>query len=235
MDASSSLLQLFAQIPDPRQRQGRRHPLPAILALTALALLAGRRSLEAIAQYGRDLGPDFASALGFTHPKTPAKSTFSEVFRALDITAYEAALRRWLKQQAARKGWRALALDGKTLCGTPGEHVPGVHLLAAYAHEAQTVLAQLRVDGKTNEHKAALELLGVLPLKGAIVTADAMFTHADFCRKVRKAGGDYVLAVKENQPTLLADLRAAFAADAAVSPLPTASAAGRAQPGGPER
>jgi hypothetical protein len=144
-------------------------------------------------------------------------------------------LRRWLKQQAAVKRWRALALDGETLCGTTGERVPGVHLLAAYAHEARTALAQLRVDGKTNEHKAALKFLNVLPLKGAIVTADAMFTHADVCRKVRKAGGDYVLAVKDNQPTLLAELRAAFAANAAVSPLPTAAATGRAQPGDAQR
>jgi hypothetical protein len=235
MDASSSLFELFAHVPDPRQRQGRRHPLPAILGLTALALLAGRRSLEAIAQYGRDLGPDFARALGFTHPKTPAKSTFSEVFRVIDIGAYESALRRWLRRQAARKGWRAIALDGKTLCGTTGERVPGVHLLAASAHEARIVLAQMRVDAKTDEHKAALELLDVLPLKGAVVTADAMFTHADFCREVRKARGDYVLAVKDNQPTLLADLQAAFAADAAVSPLPRAPATGRSDRGDAQR
>lgn len=225
MDASSSLIELFARIPDPRRRQGRRRPLSAILSLTALALLAGCRSLEAISQFGRDLGPEFAEALGFTHPKTPVKSTLSEVFRIIDVPAYESALRGWLTRQADAKGWRAIAIDGKTLCGATGESIPGVHLLAADAHEARIALGQLRVDAKSHEHKAALELLAVLPLKGAVVTADAMFTHADFCRKVRKGGGDYLLAVKENQPTLLADLEAVFAADAAVSPLPRASAA----------
>ena len=93
--------------------------------------------------------------------------------------------------------------------------------MADYAHEAHVVLAQLRVDSKTNEHKAALELLGLLPLPGAVVTADAMFTYADFCREIRKAEGDYLLAVKENQPTLFRDREAVFAADAAFSPLPT--------------
>ena len=235
MDASLSLIELFGRIADPRQRQGRRHPLSAILSLTALALLAGCRSLEAIAHYGRDLGPEFAEALGFTHPKTPVKSTLSEVFRVIDVAAYESALRGWLKRQAAAQGWRAIAIDGKTLCGATGESIPGVHLLAAYAHEAQVVLAQLRVDAKTNEHKAALKLLAILPLKGVVVTADAMFTHADFCRKVRKRGGDYILAVKENQPTLRADIEAAFAANAAVSPLPTASPASGSNHGDPER
>ena len=74
--------------------------------------------------------------------------------------------------------------------------------MAAYAPDVKAVLAQLRVDAKTNEHKAALELLGVLPLKGKIVTGDAMFTHRDVCAEVIEGGGDYVLPVKENQPTL---------------------------------
>jgi hypothetical protein len=132
--------------------------------------------------------------------------------------------RRWLQAQAAQHGWTAIAVDGKTLRGATGELLPGVHLVAGYAHEAQVVLAQLRVDGKTNEHKAGLELLGLLPLAGAVVTADAMFTHRDFCREIRRAGGDYLLAVKDNQPALLRDIEAVFAADAAVSPLPAASA-----------
>jgi predicted transposase YbfD/YdcC len=73
------------------------------------------------------------------------------------------------------------------------------------------VVAQLRVDAKTNEHKAALEMLGVLPLRGRVVTADAMFTHRDICSAVIEGGGDYILPAKENQPTLLSDIAAAFA------------------------
>jgi hypothetical protein len=194
------------------------------LSLLVLAMLAGMRGLQGVVEFGRNLSPDVVAALGFTRPKTLAKSTLSEILRAIDVDAFESTVGRWLQARAAEHGWTAMAIDGKSLRGSTGEQLPAVHLVAGYAHEAQAVLAQLRVDGKTNEHKAALRLLGLLPLAGAVVTADAMFTHADFCREIRKADGDYLLAVKDNQPTLLRDIEAAFAADAAVSPLSTAPA-----------
>jgi hypothetical protein len=79
-----------------------------------------------------------------------------------------------------------MSIDGKTLRGTQGHEVPGVHVLAAYAHEARMVLDQVPVDAKTNEHKAALELLELIPLKGKLVTGDAMFCQRDLSRKIRK-------------------------------------------------
>ena len=82
-----SLQELFALLPELRQARGRRHPLPAILNLTAVALLAGIKSLEAIAQFARDHGPQRAQTLGFTHWPTPGKATFSNVFRRLDAAA----------------------------------------------------------------------------------------------------------------------------------------------------
>src|SRR5205809_2635169 len=90
--AGPTLVELLATIPDPRKPRGRIHPLTAVLSLTVVAVLAGMKSLEAIAQFGRDHGPTFAHALGFRRGKTPAKSTLSEIFRALDIEAFEAAL-----------------------------------------------------------------------------------------------------------------------------------------------
>jgi DDE_Tnp_1-associated/Transposase DDE domain len=224
MDATPSLLDLLKTVPDPRRAEGKRHPLPAVLALLVLAMMAGMRGLQGVVDFGRNLPADVVAALGFTRPRTLAKSTLSEVLRAIDIQAFESVVSRWLQSRADRHGWTAIAIDGKSLRGATGEELPAVHLVAGYAHEARVVLAQLRVDRKTNEHKAALELLGLLPLAGAVVTADAMFTHADFCREILRAEGDYLLAVKENQPTLLRDIEAVFAADAAVSPLPTAPA-----------
>lgn len=224
MDATISLFDLLREIPDPRRAEGKRHPLPAVLSLLVLAMMAGMRGLQGVVEFGRNLSPEVVAALGFTRTRTLAKSTLSEILRAIDVEAFEAVVRCWLQAQADRHGWTALAIDGKCLRGATGDNLPGVHLVAAYAHEARVALAQLRVDSKTNEHKAALELLGMLPLAGAVVTADAMFTHADFCREIRRADGDYVLAVKDNQPTLLQNIEAVFAADAAISPLPTASA-----------
>jgi DDE_Tnp_1-associated/Transposase DDE domain len=222
MAAPPSLQELFASLPDPRRPRGRRHPLAALLSLTAVALLAGMKSLEAIAQFARDHGLPLRLALGFTRLDSPCKATLSNLFRALDVGAYERALAAWLAARCPDLG-DALALDGKTLRGSAGYEVPGVHLLAAYAPEVAGVVGQIRVDGKTNEHKAALELLGILPLAGKVVTGDAMFCHRDVCAKVLEGGGDYLWTVKDNQPRLHFDIAAMFAESAAFSPLPAAA------------
>jgi len=215
MSEPLSLVEALAQLPDPRDPRGVRHPLPAILALAALAMLTGAKSYTAIAQFGRDKGFALAAALGFRRGKTPTKSTLSVLFRALDVAAFEAVLSRWvasrLPEDAAEQH---VCLDGKTARGSKDGDAPGHHLVAAYAPAAGAVLAQVRVDAKTNEHKAALQLLGVLPIKGRIFTGDAMFCQRDVCARIIEGGGDYVLTVKENQPNLAVDIRAGLAFEA---------------------
>ena len=188
MAGSVSLWEVFAEVPDPRDSQGRRHPLPAVLTLATVAMLSGARSLYAIAQFGRDRGKAFAEALGFTRDVPPCCATLHYLFAALDRKAFERAIRRWTAGRVAA-GWRSVSLDGKTLRGVQGHQVPGVHLLAAYAHEAKTVLDQIPVNAKTNEHKTALELLNLIPVEGKVVTGDAMFCQRDLSRKIRKKGG----------------------------------------------
>jgi predicted transposase YbfD/YdcC len=235
-----SLLQELAQIPDPRSRRGRRHPLQAVLGLTVLAMLTGCKSYTAIAPFGRDKGAPLAFALGFRRSKTPTKSRLSTLFRRLDVTAFEAALSRWVAARLDTPDGLHVCIDGKTARGSKDGDVPGHHLVAAYVPAVQAVLAQLRVDAKTNEHKAALELLGILPVKGCIFTGDAAFCQRDFCAKVIEGGGDYVLIVKDNQPGLAIDIAAGLAFEdekrrqaAAFSPLRGDAAAGR--PGGTQR
>ncbi|MFO0952300.1 MAG: ISAs1 family transposase [Isosphaeraceae bacterium] len=221
MDASSSLMELLAGIPDPRSARGRRHPLPALLALAVVAMLAGVKSYEGFVQFGKERGWAFLGPLGFTTRWGLCKATYSRVFRRIDVAAFEAAVAGWVAARVGPEASRHLALDGKAARGSRDAAAPAAHLVAAYAVEAGAVLAQLRVDAKTNEHKAALELLGVLPLGGRVVTGDAMFTHRDVCAAVAEGGGDYLLTVKENQPTLLADIKAAFAEPpAGLSPPP---------------
>jgi DDE_Tnp_1-associated/Transposase DDE domain len=220
MSEALSLVEELATVPDPRSPKGRRHPLAAVLSLTTVAIRAGCKSLEAIAQFGRDHGRAFAHALGFRRAQTPTKSCLSKLFRRLDGTALEEALGRWIVGRIGRQGWDSIALDGKTARGSADGDVPGVHLLSAYVPAAAAVLKQARVDAKTNEHKAALRLLGVLPLAGKVVTGDAIFTHRDFAQEVRDRGGDYLLIVKDNQPQLKAPIQAALHDDADFSPLP---------------
>ena len=136
-----SLRKVFAQVPDPRRARGRRHPLPALLALSTAAMLSGARSLYAIAQWGRLQSPAVVQALGFTRPRTPTVSTLHLVFKDLDVAAFEAAVRQWAVQQLGDRG-EAIAIDGKALRGIHGEELPGVRLVAASATGAGRVLAQ---------------------------------------------------------------------------------------------
>ena len=210
MSTPLSLLEILAQVPDPRSRHGRRHPLSAILSLAVLAMLSGAKSYQAIAQYGRDKGPALAHLLGFLRGKTPTKSTFSVIFRVLDVPAFEAVLSRWITSRLP-EGQKPISVDGKTARGSHDGEVAGQHLVSAYCDEAQAVLAQVKVDAKTNEHKAALELLGLLPVKGNIFTGDAMFCQRDLCAAIIEGGGDYVLTAKDNQPSLVIDIQAGLA------------------------
>jgi hypothetical protein len=223
MDATTTLLEVFndPRLVDRRRAQGLRHPLPTILALTTVAILTGITSQRGVVQFGDAVGREFRKLLGGTRFRGPSEATLSRVFRAIDATVFEQLIREWIQARLGGRSFEHVAIDGKTVRGSRGEDLPAVHLLAAYASEMGAVLAQLRVDAKTNEHKAALELLGVLPLKGKVVTGDAMFTHRDVCSEIDRRGGDYVLPAKENQPTLLTDVRSAFDAPPAGLPPPT--------------
>jgi DDE_Tnp_1-associated/Transposase DDE domain len=202
-----TLADVLAELPDPRSRHGCFHPLPAVLNLVVLGLLMGRKSLSAIARLGRTYGAPLAHALGFRRGKTPAKSTLSEILRAVDAQLLEEALSRWVRCRLPAD-LEQLSLDGKTLKGSRDGELPAQHLLSAYAPQVQAVVAQMRVQATTNEHKAALQLLGLLPLAGKVVVGDAIFCQRDLAEQVIEQGGDYVFVVKDNQRGLESDVAA---------------------------
>lgn len=216
-----SLLDRLSELSDPRSRHGRQYPLVPLLALCLVATLAGCTSVAAIAQFGRLRRHRLGHALGFRNGKMPAANTLTDVLAALDPDHLDRVIGDWLADRHA-DGWGHLAVDGKVLRGSRDGVTPGLHLLAAYAPQASAVVAQMTVAATTNEHKAALRLLGVLPLAGAVVTADAMFTHADVCHAIRAGGGEYVLYAKGNQADLRDHLEATFTApeSGACSPRP---------------
>jgi hypothetical protein len=215
---SRSLREVFAEVPDHRSPSGRRHDLPSILTLVVVGMLAGMRSMSACVQFAAER-PGLAEALGFNKRARrskrelgiPCGTTFHYVFKDLDVVRFEDALRRWIIEQGRDDVLRrVVAIDGKTLRGSAGNQLPGVHLLAAYSTDLGAVLAQLRVDASTNEHKAALQLLKLLPLEGTLVTGDAAFTQKDICTTIIEGGGDYFLTVKGNQPALRQDIAQLF-------------------------
>lgn len=209
---SASLIELLGDLKDPRDPRGVQYPLVSVPALCLVATLAGHTGFAAIAPFGRLRQQRLGHALGFKNGRMPGANMSSQLLRELDADPLDRTIGAWLASRPAG-GWDHIALDGKTLRGSRDGDVPGTHLLAAYAPRASAVVAQVRVEATTNEHKTAVRLLGVLPsLKGAVVTADAMFTHRDVCKNVLNRGGDYVLYAKDNQATLQRDIRDAFAA-----------------------
>lgn len=209
--AALSLLDRLSELSDPRSPHGRQYPFVPLLALCLVATLARCTSVAAMAQFGRLRSHRLGHALGFRDGKMPCANTITNLLAELDPDHLDRIIGAWLGDRHA-DGWGHIALDGKTVRGSRDGPTPGLHLLAAYAPQASAVIAQMTVDATTNEHKTALRLLGVLPLKGAVVTADAMFTHADVCEKILEKQGDYVLYAKDNQSQLKADIAAAFAA-----------------------
>ena len=205
------------QVPEPRRPYGWRPeaapiPLVALLQVTVAATLCGARSLYAIAQWGDDRrhdDPGLLEALGVPPGRRPCVATLHRVFKSLDVAAFEAVLGTWL-QQTGVAATDPIAVDGKTLRGLHGERIPGVHLVGAYTHEAGAILTQLRTAGKGQELAAAKAVLGQVPLAGRLVTTDALLTQREIAQQVVDGGGDYLLPVKANQPTLYADLEAAF-------------------------
>ena len=138
----ASLLEALGAVPDPRQRRGKRYGQASMLSLAVCAMLCGARSLYAMAQWGRERQAGaIASALGFECGRTPSVATLFRTFRDLDVAAFEQVLTTWLAAQAGEAA-PVLALDGKSLRGIHGEHVPGVHLVAAYVQGRGTVAAQ---------------------------------------------------------------------------------------------
>jgi hypothetical protein len=210
-----TLHEALATLPEPRSAQGLIHPLPAVMGLVVLAMLMGRKSLQGIARFGRQHGTPLAHALGFRRGKTPAASTLSRTLRRFDAPQLEATISRWVRDRIEPHAFEQISIDGKTLRGSRDGDVPGHHLVAAYAPAVGAVLAQVRVDAKTNEHKAALGLLGILPLQGRVVVGDAMFCQRDLAEQVIDRGGDYLLVVKNNQSGLEVDIEGGFAFEAA--------------------
>lgn len=214
---AGSLAEALAGVPEPRRPYGwrpGREPLPLVglLQVTVVATLCGARSQAAIVQWARERLEDRPAALGvlgLPPGRRPSAATLSRVFRALDVAAFERALGGWLARTGVRPV-EAVAVDGKALRGIHGEDVPGVHLVAAYAHEAGEVLAQVAAPGKGHELAAAQALLADLPLAGRVITGDALLTQRAICAQVVAADGDYLLPVDENQPTLRAEAEEAF-------------------------
>ena len=201
---------MFASITDPRKLRGRRHSLGYILSVAAAATLAGERSLTAMGEWAADQDTATLRRLGSSNGKPPSEATIRRSLSHPEVAKEFDA--RTCALVAARDGALAdkgVAIDGKTLRGSRDGETVAVHMVSAVVHDAGVVVSQVRVPDKGNELAAVRPVLQPLDLKGAVVTGDAMFTQKNVVNYiVDEKQADYVLTVKDNQPTLREDIEA---------------------------
>ncbi len=205
------LLDALSRVPDPRDPRGVRYAFTSILAVAVCAALAGARSYSAIAEWASDAPPQVRAALGLPGP-APDLVTIWRVLTAVDPAALDAAIGSWVTAQLARArpgpARAALAVDGKTLRGARTGDGCAPHLMACLDHASGTVLAQVAVDGKTNEIPMfAVVLDQIADLAGTLVTADALHAQREHATYLHRRSAHYLLTVKGNQPSLRDQLR----------------------------
>ncbi|MDB5584249.1 MAG: Transposase [Bradyrhizobium sp.] len=197
----------FGEIDDPRAGNAR-HDLLEIVFTALAAVLCGAEDCTDMAAFARSKLDVLRRVMKLEHG-APSHDTFSRVFRLLKPEPFEAAFAKFTTTfSGALKG--VVAIDGKALRGAyeRGRKTCPLHLVNVWAAEARLVIGQ-RLAPNRNEVLGAQQALALLSLEGCIVTADALHCRADTARIILDAGGDYVLALKANQPTLLAKARAA--------------------------
>jgi predicted transposase YbfD/YdcC len=207
-----TLSEHFAALEDPRVERTKLHPLLSIIAIALCAVIGGAESWDDIAEFGEVKEEWLASFLDLPHG-IPAHDTFNRVFAALDPAQFQACFVNWMTAVATVLPAEVIALDGKTVRGSQdrAHGKAAIHMVTAWAATNQLVLAQVKVDDKSNEITAIPELLRVLAVAGCLVTIDAIGCQKEIAQQIREQGGDYVLALKENQPTLLEEVKTTFA------------------------
>lgn len=208
-----SLLAHFSGLTDPRIDRTKHHPLLSIVAIAICAVVAGAESWDDIALFGRTKADWFASFLDLPHG-IPSHDTFNRVFAALDPAQFQAGFAGWIAAVTAVLPAQVIALDGKTLRRSHDRRSgkAAIHMVSAWAATNRLVLAQVKVDDKSNEITALPLLLRQLAISGCIVTIDAMGCQRAIAQQIVEQGGAYVLALKGNQGTLAAEVAETFTA-----------------------
>jgi len=205
--ASIALRRYLQHLPDPRIDRCKRHLLLDVITMALCAVLAGADTWPQVAAFARRRRDWLGRFLELPNG-IPSHHTFRRVFDRLAPQPLQRALVAWLHDLSETLGVQHIAIDGKTLRHSGGGVSPlaRLHLVSAWATEANLTLGQVAVQDKSNEITAIPLLLELLDLKGAWVTLDAMGCQKEIARQVVEGGGDYVLMVKGNQERLRDDI-----------------------------
>jgi predicted transposase YbfD/YdcC len=214
-----SLLCRIKDFTDPRRKAGTRHPLATILSIAVCAVLCGCRGYRGIGHWAESLSREELVRFGSNRDRPPSEPTIRRLIQRIDADKFDKEIGQWLLEQKllelseggtgdmGLKG-QGIAIDGKTVRGSHNGSQKGIHLLSAVIHKEGIVFTQEQVDEKTNEIKHVKPLFENVDIEGSVVTADALHTQKDFANYlVEEKKADYLFTVKDNQPTLLDDIK----------------------------
>ena len=213
---SKGFEECFNKLSDPRVARRKLYPLNEMLFVVLCGSICGAESWRDFVLFGNEkldfLKTHFAFSNGIA-----SKNTFARVFAVLDPVVFRACFMDWVKSLQAAWDDQVIAIDGKTLCNSGDERQESgaIHLVSAFATQARLVLAQQKVDEKSNEITAIPALLALLDVKDQVVTIDAMGCQRAIAHQIQDQGADYILALKGNQETLHEQVRLFLETEAA--------------------
>jgi predicted transposase YbfD/YdcC len=198
----------FEEVTDPRVNRGQNYPLNEMVFVALCGAICDCNSWVDVSEFGQAKLAWFRKFLPFKFG-VPSHDTFSEVFARLDSVQFYAALQSWTTSIAGSLKGQTVAFDGKTLCGSfdQASAKSALHSVSAWACGLKLCLGLKSVEDKSNEIPAVQQLIDILDLNGAIVTADAMHCQIETAAKIADKGADYVLVAKGNQKSLQAEIR----------------------------
>lgn len=219
MNHHAAFVQIFSDLKDPRQATKIEYPFFDVLFLTVCAVIGGAEGWEDIEMFG-EAHLEWLQRNGLFTNGLPVHDTIARIISRIKPEQFQNAFLRWMQATAERTDGTLIAIDGKTLRSSydRDSRQSAIHMVSAFAAHNRLVLGQVKTDAKSNEITAIPELLALLDVKGCLISIDAMGCQTHIASTICNGGGDYLLAVKGNQPTLHNAVRSALA-DAMKAPL----------------
>lgn len=210
MKSSGNLKDIFGQIEDHRSHINQLHNLIDILLIGVTSVICGAETWEQMVGFAKSKERFLRKFLELPNG-IPSKDTINRTFSAIDSEQFESCFIDWVNSIADLSKGQIIAIDGKTIRGAKshGKKSP-IHMVSAWACENNLVLGQVKTEEKSNEITAIPELLDILNVSGNTITIDAMGTQKEIAKKIIKEKADYILAVKENHPELLQNIKDEF-------------------------
>jgi predicted transposase YbfD/YdcC len=202
LEEIANFMDFFGELEDPRIDRKKLYPLEEILFLTLSCLICGGEGWSDIELYGKLTIDKLRVFFPFKNG-IPTDDTIRRLFRALNPQTFQTCLQNWYLSLTPPTS-NHIAIDGKTIRGSrdPATQTRALHMVSAFCSERGIVLGQIKTDEKSNEINAIPQVLEIVSVKNAVVTIDAMGCQKQIAAQIMAQKGDYILALKGNQPTL---------------------------------